>query len=90
MPTTSRSAPLFHPTVPQPHVQVTDFCGRAAHGSWPVCDPSVPAAQRAADIIGRMSLPDKIAALGTDSPALPSVGLRPCATPKTEQVLRVK
>ena len=62
-------------------VQVTDFCGRAAHGSWPVCDPSVPAAQRAADIIGRMSLPDKIAALGTDSPALPSVGLRPCATP---------
>ncbi len=45
------------------------------HANWTVCDPTAPLDARAADIVSRLSLSDKIAALGTSTPALPSVGL---------------
>jgi hypothetical protein len=68
------------PLILSPHpsqTQVTDFCSNSTRSSWPVCDASLPPSKRAADIISRLSLPDKIAALGTDTPALNSAGLRP-------------
>ena len=40
-----------------------------------------PPPKRAADIIARLSLPDKIKALGTDTPELPSGALKPKAKP---------
>jgi len=72
-----RSRPVTVAAVSHARPQVTDFCSNSTHASWPVCDPALPPSKRAADIISRLSLPDKIKALGTDTPALQSAGLRP-------------
>ena len=46
-----------------------------AHRGWTVCDATAGLDARAADIVARMTLADKIAALNTDTPELPSIGL---------------
>jgi Ricin-type beta-trefoil lectin domain len=51
------------------------YCGALPHSSWTICDPTAPIDARAADIVSRMSLADKIQALDTGTPPLPSVGL---------------
>ena len=51
------------------------FCAEAPQSSWPFCDPSVGLDARAADIVSRLTLADKIRATVSGSPSLPSVGL---------------
>lgn len=51
------------------------FCAKAPQNGWPFCDPSAGLDDRAADIVSRLTLADKIAATVSASPALPSVGL---------------
>ena len=52
-----------------------DFCSLAGHSAWTVCDPAADITARAVDLVSRLSVADKIAALGTGTPALGSVGL---------------
>ena len=52
-----------------------DWCAEPAHSAWTICDPTAGLDDRAADIVARLSLADKIQALGTATPRLPSVGL---------------
>ena len=52
-----------------------DFCTVLDHASWTICDPAASADARAADIVSRLSLADKFAALGTDTPFLGSVDM---------------
>jgi len=65
-----------------------DFCGSAPQSSWPVCDASQSLDARAADIVSRISMADKIQLLsGGQYPggtgkmdggiAAPSIGLGP-------------
>ena len=49
------------------------YCVGARH-NWTICDSSASIGDRAADLVSRISLADKIALLATDSSA-PSVGL---------------
>ena len=58
------------PYVPQP-----PWCAAQPQAGWPVCDPSQGLDARAADIVARLSVNDKIAALITHTPPLSSVGL---------------
>lgn len=51
------------------------WCDLQDHSQWPICKPDAPLEERAADIVSRLSLADKINALGTSTPALPSIGL---------------
>ena len=51
------------------------YCEQAAHASWTFCNPNAALEDRAADIVSRLSQADKIAALGTATPALSSVGM---------------
>lgn len=51
------------------------FCSTAPQSAWPFCDPAAPLDARAADIVGRLSLDDKIRATVSASPVLTSVGL---------------
>lgn len=51
------------------------YCTEPSRANWTICDTSAPIEARAADIVARMSLADKINALGTGTPSLPSVGL---------------
>ena len=51
------------------------FCSQGTHATWVVCDPTRTLEDRAADIVGRLSIADKLAALGSSTPALSSVGL---------------
>jgi hypothetical protein len=57
------------------HMPANEWCLRADHATWPICDPTQALDVRAADLVGRLTLADKIAALGTGTPQLPSVGL---------------
>jgi hypothetical protein len=52
-----------------------DLLHPGSHATWIICDVDAPIVARAADIVSRLSLADKIAALGTGTPRLPSVGL---------------
>jgi hypothetical protein len=52
-----------------------EWCANSARSNWTICDSSADINARAADIVARLSLADKIQALGTGAPALPSVGL---------------
>ena len=52
-----------------------EYCTNSARANWTICDSSADINARAADIVSRLSLADKIQALGTGTPALPSVGL---------------
>lgn len=51
------------------------FCQSPSRANWTVCNPNAAIDDRAADIVSRLSLADKIASLSTTTPALPSVGL---------------
>lgn len=53
----------------------TNWCGTAPQSSWPVCNFALSLDVRSADIVQRLSLSDKIEALGTGTPALNSIGL---------------
>lgn len=53
------------------------FCSVGDHASWPFCDPNTAIDDRVADIVSRLSLADKISALGTQTPFLSSVGMNP-------------
>lgn len=59
--------------VPAPPMPL--WCAKAPQSAWPVCDSSADISVRANDITMRLSLADKFSALGTATPALPSVGL---------------
>lgn len=56
---------------------LNDWCKSAPHDKWPICDTSRSIDDRAADIVSRMSTPDKILALNTDQAHLSSIGLPP-------------
>jgi hypothetical protein len=53
------------------------WCTALPQSAWTICDQAAALDARSADIVARLSLADKIAALGTATPNLPSVGLRP-------------
>ena len=52
-------------------------CLNATFKSAKFCDPTVGLDDRAADIVSRLTIAEKINALGTNTGALPSVGLPP-------------
>lgn len=54
-----------------------DFCTIGNHSSWTICDPTAAIDDRTADIVSRISLADKILALGTATPFLQSIGAGP-------------
>lgn len=49
-----------------------NFC--KTNPSWTICNTSAPIDARAADIVARLSLADKILALNSDTHALPRCG----------------
>lgn len=49
------------------------YCSLPPQSAWPFCDATLGLAERAADIVGRLTLSDKIQALATGTPYLPSV-----------------
>ena len=51
------------------------FCANATHASWPICDMAAPLAARAADLLSRLSLADKVLLTVHSQPALPDIGL---------------
>ena len=51
------------------------WCQSAPPSTWPVCNTLLSLDARSADIVSRLSIADKISALGTGTPALNSVGL---------------
>ena len=51
------------------------WCSSAPPSGWPICNTQLALDVRSADIVSRLSLADKISALGTGTPALNSVGL---------------
>ena len=51
------------------------FCTSRDHASWTLCDPTASLDDRAADIVSRLSLADKILALNTATPFLASVDM---------------
>jgi hypothetical protein len=53
-----------------------NWCAEAPQSGWPFCDATLSLDARAADIVSRLSLADKIEATVSGSPALPSVGLK--------------
>ena len=53
------------------------FCSQGDHAQWTICNPAASLDDRAADIVSRLSLADKIKSLDTGTPALPSVGMPP-------------
>jgi len=60
-----------------PPMPLPPWCSLTPQSGWPICDPKQSLDARAADIVGRLSQDDKIAALVTATKALPSVGLPP-------------
>ena len=55
--------------------QPPPFCQISNHATWTVCDPSATLADRAADLVSRLSIADKLSSLITHTPALSSIGL---------------
>ena len=51
------------------------YCSQLPQSGWPICDTTLGLDERAADIVSRMSLADKISATVSSTPALPSVNL---------------
>jgi len=51
------------------------WCNSAPPSTWPICNTQLSLDARSADIVSRLSIGDKIAALGTNTAALNSVGL---------------
>lgn len=47
----------------------------SAPGRMPWCNPTLPLASRIDDMIARMTVPEKIASMGSDKNAIPSLGL---------------
>ena len=58
-----------------PYVPTPPWCAAQPQAGWPVCDPAQGLDARAADIVARLSVDDKIAALVTNTKPLASVGL---------------
>jgi beta-glucosidase-like glycosyl hydrolase len=65
------TAPLAVAVVPS----TVNWCGTAPQSSWDICNYALSLDTRSADIVQRLSLSDKIQALGTGTPALNSIGL---------------
>ena len=53
------------------------FCADAARAAWPVCDASRPLDARAADLVARLSLAEKINLTATAGNKFSAVGLAP-------------
>lgn len=53
----------------------TKWCTTGAPATWPVCNTSLSLDARAADIVSRMSIKDKVAALSSDASDFGSIGL---------------
>ena len=53
------------------------FCTDALRALWTICDPLASLDARAADLVSRLSVADKLSSLITHTPALNSVGLLP-------------
>jgi len=53
------------------------FCQRPPQSGWTLCNPNAAIDDRSADIVSRLTVADKIQALGTATPGLPSVGMGP-------------
>ena len=51
------------------------WCNSAPPSGWDVCNPALSLDARSADIVSRLSIADKIKALGTGTPALSSINL---------------
>jgi xylan 1,4-beta-xylosidase len=52
-----------------------NWCQSAPQSSWPICDMSASISDRTADIVSRLTIADKIQALNTATPNLPSINL---------------
>ena len=50
-------------------------CQSAPLSAWPICDQSLPSRQRAADLISRMTIDEKISHMITTTEAIPRLGL---------------
>ena len=50
-------------------------CVQGPGASWPICDSSLSPAARAADLVSRMNLTERLIRLGYDCPGLPHLGL---------------
>jgi xylan 1,4-beta-xylosidase len=59
------------------HGQIGNFpdCKSGPLAAFPICDPSLPSRQRAADLISRMTTTEKITQLVTTAAAIPRIGL---------------
>jgi hypothetical protein len=56
-------------------VPPTPWCAVPPRSAWTFCDPSAPLDDRAADIVARLSVADKVKSLVTGTAPLSSVGL---------------
>lgn len=52
-----------------------NWCQSAPQSSWTICDMSASISDRTADIVSRLTIADKIQALNTGTPSLPSINL---------------
>ena len=60
---------------PDPVPMLFPDCERGPLSSFPICRPSLPAAQRVTDLLSRMTVAEKFAWMGNSVPAVPRLGL---------------
>lgn len=53
----------------------TPSCDTPPFSAYPYCNPSLPVADRVADLVGRMTLPELVAAMDSSVPAIPRLGV---------------
>ena len=72
-----RSPILFLTLVVSIYAQKPSFpdCTAGPLATFPICDQSLPARQRAADLIGRMTIPEKISQMIVFADAIPRLGI---------------
>mmetsp|Transcript_107725 Transcript_107725/g.303479 ORF Transcript_107725/g.303479 Transcript_107725/m.303479 type:complete len:901 (+) Transcript_107725:91-2793(+) len=64
------------PPPKEPPLMVNPCVDRSSkYATMPFCNATLPVDERVADAVSRMTLAEKIGALGTSSPAIPSLGL---------------
>ena len=56
--------------------ELVNPCFQAPFKDMAFCDARLPLEARVSDAVGRLSLAEKLSALGTSTPALPSLGLK--------------
>jgi len=68
---------LFVTLVVTTNAQSGNFpdCKSGPLSTFPICDQSLPSRQRAADLVSRLTIPEKISRLGTGSPGVSRLGL---------------